>query len=312
MGTSCSCFFRKIGALALLSCPIFAVALGGEPLVRFGLIADVQYADAEPRINRFYRNSLDKLADCVRVLNAEQVDFTINLGDFVDKTVKELPPVLMRLGKLEKPLYNTTGNHDYGEVTDNASLYKRLGMPSAYYSFEKKGWKFIVLNTNEIAPYANIKGTPKEQEHKQMLARIKDEKRTNGAGYNGGIGKEQMEWLEKELKQASEAGHGVLVFSHHPLYPAKEYTALNDQEILQLLSRYSCVRAVISGHHHPGAFGLYEGIPCATLEGMVETEKENSFALVELYDDRIIFTGKGRAKSYEWALKKAPTKGGKS
>lgn len=46
-------------------------------------------------------------------------------------------------------------------------------MPSEYYSFKKGDWVFIMLNTNEIASYANIAGTPKENEWNRMQEQIK-------------------------------------------------------------------------------------------------------------------------------------------
>ena len=38
-----------------------------EPELTFGVIADPQYADAEPQWGRFYRNSLTKLADAAAI-----------------------------------------------------------------------------------------------------------------------------------------------------------------------------------------------------------------------------------------------------
>lgn len=271
-----------------------------KPLIRFGLIADIQYCDCEPRINRYYKNSLTKLEEAVRELNEQNVDFTVNLGDLVDKdTYDNLDAVLVRQGKLENKVYNTTGNHDYGGVEDNEALFRRLDMPAEYYSFRYKNWRFIMLNTNEVSSYSNIEGTPMEDELKAMQEKIKATGGKNGAGYNGGISKKQLEWLEKELKEAQLQQEKVLVFSHHPLYAAVGLTALNDLEILNVLTTYSCVKGVISGHHHSGDFGIYRDIPFVTTEGMVETEKDNAYGIVDVFVNRIIITGKGRTKSYD-------------
>lgn len=288
-----------------------AVVASEEPEVRFGLIADIQYADKDARINRHYRESLPKLEKCVETLNKANVEFTLNLGDLVDESIKDLPPVLEKLKKLEAPFYNTTGNHDYGDVTDNDVLYKQLSMPAEYYSVKQGGWRFILLNTNEIASYANIKGTAKEQEHKAMRERIRKDGKSNGASYNGGISKQQLQWLKKELEAASQSGEKVIVCSHHPLFPAKGYTALNGEEILDLLIQYPCVQAVLSGHHHSGAFGKYRELPCITLEGMVETEETSSYAIVELYKDALVLKGHDRTKSRRIPLA-VPAKNGAS
>ena len=75
-------------------------------------------------------------------------------------------------------------------------------------------------------------------------------------------------------------------------------------EILNVLSAFSCVKAGISGHHHPGDFGTYNGIPFITTEGMIETESSNAFGVLELTKKQIKLTGKGRTKSYTLEIRK--------
>ncbi|MDR0541344.1 MAG: metallophosphoesterase, partial [Dysgonamonadaceae bacterium] len=194
-------------------------AQNDTPIIKFGLIADIQYADCDASGSRFYRNSLKKLDDCVDSLNGKKVEFTINLGDVIDRKFADLDSVLPRLNRLKNKVYNTTGNHDYGGISDNAILFKKLNMPSEYYSFKKKNWIFIILNTNEISSYANISGTAKEQELQVMLNRIKSSGGRQGASWNGGISGKQLKWLDDILAKAEKSGNKVLVFSHHPLYP---------------------------------------------------------------------------------------------
>jgi len=273
-----------------------------QPLIKFGLIADIQYCDCDDAINRSYRNSLKKLTEAIDYLNNENVQFTINLGDLSDRNPASLDTVMLRLKRLDKKVYNTTGNHDYNGMTDNNFLFKKLNMLSEYYSFKKGNWQFIILNTNEIASYANVEGTEKEKELQAMQELIKQEKRNNGAPWNGGIGTNQLQWLKKQLYNAQKKGENVIIFSHHPLYPEMGLTALNDREILNLIGQYSCVKAMFAGHHHAGAFGQYQNIPSVTVEGMVERANENAYGIVEIYDDKIVLNGKGRMKSYEFQL----------
>jgi hypothetical protein len=140
-------------------------------------------------------------------------------------------------------------------------------MPAAYYTLKKGNWRFIMLNTNEVAAYSNISGTSKEKELQQMLQKIKRKK------------------------------ENVLVFSHHPLGCAVGLTALNDKEIVGVIKQHSCVKALISGHHHPGAFCHIGSIPSITLEGMVETADQNSYGTITLYPDKIVINGRGRMTS---------------
>ena len=65
----------------------------------------------------------------------------------------------------------------------------------------------------------------------------------------------------------------------------------------QKLNRYNCVKAIFSGHHHSGAFGYFDHIPCNTVEGMIETPDKNSFGIVRIYKDRIELEGKERMTS---------------
>lgn len=298
---------KNLKPLAFLA--IFFLAIGlttcmKQPkTIRFGLIADIQYCDCETRGTRFYRNSLFKLDSCVADFNKEKVQFTVNLGDLVDReTPNNLEAILIRLNRLNNKVYNTTGNHDYDGITDNNALYNQLGMPASYYSFKQGEWRFIMLNTNEVASYANITGTPLEAELEAMKEQITLSGRKNGASYNGGISRKQLDWLRQELESAEKKKEKVIIFSHHPLYAAPGLTALNDLEILEVLSSFSCVKAGISGHHHPGDFGTYNNIPFITTEGMIETENENAYGIVEITTDQITLTGKGRTKSYTLPL----------
>lgn len=288
--------------LGLLLCVNTAYGQQGKSLIRFGLIADIQYGDCDARGTRFYRNSLKKLQDCVDTLNEQHVAFSINLGDITDRDPRDLDPVLQRLKKLKQRLYTTPGNHDYKGVASNKALYQKLGMPAEYYSFKKGNWRFVMLNTNEVAAYSNVSGTWKEKELGNMMDRIRADKAHNGAEYNGGISSRQLTWLASTLKTAEKKGERVLIFSHHPFSCAKGLTALNDKEVVALLSGYSCVKAVIAGHHHSGAF-CYEGkIPFIVTEGMIETPDANAFGIVTLSDGELILTGYGRTRSYKLAI----------
>ena len=62
------------------------------------------------------------------------------------------------------------------------------------------------------------------------------------------------------------------------------------------------VHVAFSGHHHAGAFGYYKNIPLITLEGMVETENQNAYAIVEISQDHLLVKGQGRASSYSFKL----------
>lgn len=289
-------------AVCLFASVTVAFSQDSKPILKFGLIADSQYADADPGGSRFYRNSLEKLEESVGYFNSQGVQFTVNLGDIIDRDQKDLDTVLAYLNRSDRKVWSITGNHDYKGVTENKVLYKKLNMPSEYYSFKKRNWVFVFLNTNEVAAYSNVAGTGKEQELKAMRGQIKATGGKQGASWNGGISARQMKWLDKLLAKSERAGERVLVFSHHPLYPQTAFTALNNMEILGVIGRYSCVKAIFSGHHHAGGFAFFKNIPAVTVEGMIETEDTNSYGVVEIFDDKIVVEGKGRMTSREFKL----------
>lgn len=276
------------------------VCFGATPKIRFGLLADIQYADTDQKMGRYYRNSLVKLDSCIRAMNQREVDFIVNLGDLIDNAPADIPPVMDHLNRAESKIYNITGNHDYKGMSDEKQLFRTYGMPSkGYYSFRRKNWRFIFLNTNDIASYSHGGDSAKMKELGHMKSNIRVKHTPNGASYNGGVGRKQMDWLREELNKARQRHENVMVFAHHPVHPMGDYCALNATEIRDLLAEYVCVKAFFSGHHHPGIFGCYRDLPFVTIEGMIETQSQNAYAFVEIYDDKIIVNGVGRVTSRE-------------
>jgi hypothetical protein len=72
---------------------------------------------------------------------------------------------------------------------------------------------------------------------------------------------------------------------------------LNYKEVLPVLEKHNNIIAWFNGHNHNGSYGNFNMIHFVTLRGMVETENNNSFALVEVYRNKIWIKGSGREKS---------------
>ena len=87
----------------------------------------------------------------------------------------------------------------------------------------------------------------------------------NPGGYaDGSIGDKQLKWLEAELVKAQAERKIVMLFSHHglrslnnplqepdPLQPtANDLPRHGDQEVLAVVTKYSCVIAWVNGHSH--------------------------------------------------------------
>lgn len=275
----------------------FSKAQEEKRQVRVGLIADPQYADKDTKGSRFYRNSLLKLDTAIKIINNEDVDFTVVLGDLVDAGIKDIIPVKQRIRNLKSPVYNILGNHDYVDLKDENKLYKEFGMSSPYYIIDQDNWIFILLNTNELSDYATIAGSALHQEWEKMNLQLVAEKRTNAQPWNGGIGSKQLQWMEKQLKKAKRKSKEVIIITHHPLFPENGFEALNNREILSVIEKYPNVRAVLSGHHHEGNFGTYKGIPMITLEGMIETADKNAYGILDVFSNKLVINGTGRMTS---------------
>lgn len=195
-----------------------------------------------------------------RKANALKPDFIINGGDAIMDAMAATKEDTARQWNVWKkivneenhlPIYHAIGNHDaWGwqlkdESVKNDPLYnkawviKEQGMPGRFYSFEKKNWKFIVLDT------------PHE----------------NNGGYIAKIDDEQFTWLETELKNTSSDQH-VCMVSHIPIisfcaalfYDQNEPNGdwkisrallLTDaRKMVNLFSNYKNVRCCLSGHIH--------------------------------------------------------------
>lgn len=75
-----------------------------------------------------------------------------------------------------------------------------------------------------------------------MLEQIKQTGGKQAYRWNGGISRKQMKWLDDLLGKCERNHNNVLIFTHHPLYPQSEFTALNNMEILNTISKYPCVK----------------------------------------------------------------------
>jgi hypothetical protein len=67
--------------------------------------------------------------------------------------------------------------------------------------------------------------------------------------------------------------------------------------VLPILEKYHNIIAWFNGHNHSGNYGNFNMIHFVTFKGMVETDANNSFALVEVYKNKIWIRGYGREKN---------------
>ena len=220
-----------------------------NPVLRIAHLTDVHL-----------KNEFDAPAKFIRCLHHVQkqmpkVDMILNGGDIVFDMNKESISTINDQWKLYKgimkeensiPAVYCLGNHDiwWNENNKGQSVYGKqyaldqLQMAKPYYSFEKSGWKFIVLDSVHL----DIDDT----------------------WYIGKLGDEQFTWLENELKN-TRSDMPVMVLSHIPILTATlmiEDNIVNKWEmlggdmhtdtskIINLFYQYPNIKICLSGHIH--------------------------------------------------------------
>lgn len=262
----------------------------------FGIVADVQYCNCDPEGTRFYRNSLSKLRNAVNSLRQDSIDFLVNLGDLIDRDYGSFKAVLNIIDSSGIKTYHCTGNHDY-TVDDRYKRRLPVPMPSkvGYYSFVHKNFRFIFLNGNELSTYSSTNKSSIRQAQ-NYIAALKNEGNINAIDWNGGMSPAQIAWLDKQLDEATQKNQKAFIMCHFPVYPENMHNLLNYREINAVLEKYHNVITWFSGHNHAGNYGNFNMIHFVTIKGMVETENTGSFALVEVYHNKIWIKGSGRER----------------
>jgi 3',5'-cyclic AMP phosphodiesterase CpdA len=169
------------------------------------------------------------LQEAVERLNAlsEPPDFIIHTGDLTHLSkpaeFDTLDQVLK--GARTGQVFYVPGEHDV--LTDNGQTYRgryaKGTKGEGWYSFEHKGVHFIAL-VNVV----NLK-----------------------AGGLGNLGREQLEWLEDDLRGLSDSTP-LVVFAHIPLwtvYPDWGWGTDDSEQALSYLKRFGSV-TVLNGHIH--------------------------------------------------------------
>jgi len=213
--------FLKLSTLAsaavVLPIDVFSSNIGRET-IEIGLIADVHQDvmhDGEERLQAF----LDEA-------NKRNPDFIVQLGDFV------LPHdynknFMATWNNYKGEKHHVLGNHDTDHGFSQEQTMEFWGMPKKYYSFDKKGVHFIVLDGNDKNPKP-------------------------WSGYSRYIGEEQKEWLKQDLKSTNKP---TIIFSHQTLELESDGIA-NMKEIRAIFEEankvagFQKVLCCLCGHTH--------------------------------------------------------------
>lgn len=306
-----------------------AIAQEKQPLFSFGVISDVQYADIPDGrsfigVPRYYRHSILVLQRAVQNWNCYQkLKFTINFGDIVDgfcpkdQSLDSVNKVIDEFDKFNGPVYHMIGNHCLYNLP-RSKLLPLLKIPSvddhAYYDFSPTPeYRFVVLDGYDISAIGWPQDHPNTLEALNFLREKNPNSQKNSPSglvglerrflmFNGGVGKEQLEWLDGVLQEASKLNQKVVICCHIPLDPgASSIEALlwNYNEVMDVIHRYDCVKVCIAGHDHKGGHSIdSHGVHHRVLEAALECPPgTDAFGYVNVYDDRLSLIGTDRMQS---------------
>lgn len=286
--------FLKSAAMAAGSFYIGSVPgypKGGSRKVKlsFGIVTDSHYADIDTYGTRYYRESATKMTECIELMNDKEVDFLIHLGDFKngapENNIEDLQHIESIYARFDGPRYHVLGNHDmdsntksqFQSVVENTGI----GKDDTYYSFDRKGVHFIVLDPNF---------------------------RSDGTAYDTGnfhwtdanIPGHQLEWLKNDL---ANTDNPVILCTHQLLDSDEgDHYVKNAAEVRRLLESHPGVLTVFQGHQHQGQYSQVNNIHYYTLKAMVEGsgEENNSYAIVEILDNlTVMISGYRKAGNKE-------------
>ena len=277
-----------------------AKAQDDSVLFSIGLIADVQYADADTWGQRDYRGSLKRLENALSILDAHDLAFTVHAGDLIDRYYESFDPVFNIFRGSKSKVHYVVGNHEFS-VADSlkGQVRKRLNNPRGYYAFEKNNFQFILLDAMDVSVHSAVAGSRRWKDAAAMQKELRDDKANNAHDYNGALGKSQLRWLKRKLRRAERKGNRTILFSHLPLLPENGLQLWNNRDVLALLNSFPSVVGFFSGHHHEGNYVRSGDIHHLTLKGLVESKESTACAIADIYHDKIVIRGFGDQPSFE-------------
>jgi len=173
--------------------------------------------------------------DIITKMVGKKVSFYMAMGDISGDNLNTYKQYNAAVSQLEMPAYNVPGNHDmnYRVDSDDNSMEtftNTYGPPT--YSFNYGKVHFIILDDVEYFGWNS-------------------EKNRHG-GYQGFVNKQQLKWLENDLKYVPE-DYLILLATHIPIVTihtdSKAENIVNRKKLFDILSERKHLLA-ISGHLH--------------------------------------------------------------
>ena len=137
--------------------------------VKFAIIGDCHYSKKGNYATRDCLGAKNQLQKIIDKLNNRELDFVLSIGDVGNGDDPcEVSQMLEVYAKSSNPVKFVIGNHDLVQYSDEefASL---TGMPSPFYSYDIKNYRFIVLNAMEHKGKGCPEGSEKRQFYKNFV-----------------------------------------------------------------------------------------------------------------------------------------------
>ena len=185
--------------------------------------------------------------------------------------------------------YHVLGNHCLYNLP-REDLHQLLEIPSengsSYYTFSPTtGFRVVVLDGYDIS----VIGWPAGHPHQKEALRILKEKNPNTdlnspegledtekrfVMFNGGVGKDQLAWLDQVLEHATDSDEKVIICSHIPFHPEATLPAAllwNYNDVLDVIDKFKCVKVCFASHTHMGGYTVdSHGVHHCVLEAVLE------------------------------------------
>ena len=209
--------------------------------MKFLIFSDLHHA---PGV--FVGGSYEDLTTMERAALDAGCDFIIHAGDFCHGP-SEVRDYVEAYNSLAVPTYHCLGNHDTDETSYEETL-AAYRMPSNYYYFDCKGYRFIMLDPNYMYQGGEyIHYSLRNYYHKHPVRDY--------------IPKEQLEWLEKTL---DESPYPAVLISHESIERHADGIK-NRADVLDIINRANKknpgrVILAFNGHYHRDYMRVLDGV----------------------------------------------------
>jgi len=218
-------FLATVPVTGLAAVNLNAAENGTPNRVKFSVFADIHHY---PGV--FMSQTPEHLTQIQDRAVREQCDFIIHVGDFTHNPTAE-PEFIRQYNEFSIPGYHTLGNHDQDGCAWEESV-KAYGMPGGYYSFDKNGFRFIILDPNYIF-YDNV------------YTHYTKSNYYKAPGQQPIIPPDQLEWLKEQLETAP----GPCVLFSHQSCEREVGGVVNWREVREIINA--------ANRKHPGRVWMY-------------------------------------------------------